>query len=139
MTVLGQSRQDLPFPVCSHFQPTVLEGQRCYSLTIETQLEVITGPEFGLLMILDSGPMTECKHSQLFCGHKNQPKDNIRTRFHKMNLNPSPSGGNKNPTRIYLNTLASFTDFRSGSNVMSSLKKMTGSDSFMALSSARDH
>ena len=33
-TLLGQTRQDLPFTACSQFQPTILEGQRCYSLNL---------------------------------------------------------------------------------------------------------
>ena len=34
MTLLGQTRHDLPFTVCDKFQPTVLEGQRCYELDL---------------------------------------------------------------------------------------------------------
>ena len=36
MTLLGQTRQDLPFPVCSQFQPVLFEGQLCYSLDLAT-------------------------------------------------------------------------------------------------------
>ena len=50
------------------------------------------------------------------------------------NENPfvlASSGIDACSARIYLNTLSSFTDFRAGSYAMTSLKKMTGTDSFL--------
>ena len=50
------------------------------------------------------------------------------------NENPfalASSGIEAGSARIYLNTLSSFTDFRAGSYAMTSLKKLTGTESFL--------
>ena len=125
MTLLGQTREDLPFTVCSQFKPTVLEGQRCYSLDLNflNNYKSNTGKVNGLLITLDQGtfdhgPNTEAEPS------------NVKK---IVSLNLEPSGRDENSARIYLNTLAGFTDFRAGSFALSSLKKMTGTSKFMGL------
>ena len=56
------------------------------------------------------------------------------TQSEDSNANPlvlASSGVDANSGRLYINTLASFTDYRAGSYAMSALKKMTGTDSFL--------
>ena len=48
-------------------------------------------------------------------------------------LNFETVSNEKSSARIYLNTLASFTDYKSGSYGVFSLKKMTGMDNFLEL------
>ena len=130
MTLLGQTRQDLPFPFCTNFHPTVLEGQLCYSLDLEslkTSVPPKMGKEHGLLLILDANQYEEDKVDL----------DNEDISFDSLSLTTKKSVGSS--ARIYINTMASFTDYGSGSYAMSSLKKMTGTENFLALQNKPCH
>ena len=126
MSLLGQTRQGLPFPVCSQFQPTVLEGQRCYVIDLNSvsNKESKSGLKNGLFLLLDPG----ISDSML------EPKAIAPEKFLSMNLDPlTMKASYKSSARVYLNTLASFTDFRKGKYALSSLKQMAGTDSFLDL------
>ena len=124
MTLLGQTSPALNSVLCSSFQPTVLEGQLCYALnfsSIRTE-KARAGLRFGLMMVIDQ----EIAHvGQQKSGSSLDGKQGIK------NLDLELPEDDGNSARIYLNTLSSFTDTRSGSYAMSSLKKMTGTDSFL--------
>ena len=129
MTLLGQTREDLPFTVCDQFQPTVLEGQVCYSLHLDfinTSKSKI-GKRQGILLVLDSGTFDLRKDVETESSYVK----NIAS------LDLEASNGDESSARIYMNTLASFSDFRAGSYALSSLKKMTGTASFLKLSDDR--
>ena len=119
MSLLGQTRQDLPFTVCDKFQPVLLEGQICYSLNVSLvdAEKPKAGPEYGLVFLLDSGTV---KHN----GHPSQMTPPLTFESQMVD---------KNAARIYLNTLTSFSDFRAGRYVMTGLKKITGTSEFLAL------
>ena len=121
MTLLGQTRQDLPFTVCDQFQPTVLKGQRCYSLDLKKIFikNTKSGLKSGLLLIID--PLEKEENKQV------ETRDMITS----LNLESYQYSGSS--AKIYLNTLASFTDYRAGSYAMSGLKKMTGTGPFLEL------
>ena len=87
---------------CDQFQPTVLEGQRCYSMDLgkEDVGKSKSGIKNGLLLILD---------------------------VQEENLEANTEA------KIYLHTLTPFTALGNGSNAMFSLKKMTGTKSFLGL------
>ena len=126
MTLLGQTRQDLPFPVCDQFQPTVLEGQRCYVLDLNSisNKETKSGLKNGLLLLIDPGRLEP----------RQKPKTIAPEKFLSLNLDPlTMQSSGISSARIYLNTLASFTDFREGKYAMSSLKQMAGTESFIDL------
>ena len=126
MTLLGQTRQDLPFPVCDQFQPTLLEGQRCYVLDLNSvsNKESKSGLKNGLFLLLDPGRSD----------FKLEPKAIAPEKFLSMNLDPlTKKASYRSSARVYLNTLASFTDFRKGKYAMSSLKQMAGTGSFLDL------
>ena len=122
MTQLGHSGQDLPFTVCSSFQPTVLEGQLCYSMTVKDIFKTKAGLKNGLSLILDQGSMVETKETEM--------KDDQ----YLSSLQIHSQEGDSRSARIYLSTLASFTDNRAGSYALSSLKKMTVTENFLGLS-----
>ena len=123
MTLLGQTRQDLPFTICSQFQPTVLEGQLCYSLSLSriAQHRAKLGLKFGLVLILDP---SEKEHTSLI-----ENSDEMTSLSFETFTNVESSA------RIYLNTLASFTAYQAGSYALSALKKMTGTEGFLNLPS----
>ena len=92
------------FVACDQFQPTVLEGQMCYSLDLsKTGMNESSkaGKNNGLELVLDP---------------------NI------------PGDGGQSAARIFLHTLFPFTDYRNGSYAMSSLKKMTATKGFLGMS-----
>ena len=117
MTLLGQTRQGLPFTACSQFKPTVLEGQLCYSLDLSSVPKDGSkhGVESGLMMIIDSSSNFDL---------------DIESSGNSLSIKTKPFGDD---SRIYLNTLASFTDHRPGSYAISAVKKMEGTDTFLDL------
>ena len=125
MTLLGQSSAVLNSVVCSKFKPTLLEGQLCYALNltlIKTENSK-AGQRDGLMFVIDQG---------ITNGGRQKSGSFLPSKAEINNLDLEDSEGDSNVARIYLNTLSSFTDTRSGSYAMSSLKKMTGTDSFLA-------
>ena len=125
MTLLGQTSPAISSVVCSTFQPTVLEGQLCYALNLTSigTEKAKTGQRNGLTIFIDQGTANVSQNkSGLFIDRKEG--------ITKLDLELSEDDDNS--ARIYLNTLSSFTDSRVGSYAMSSLKKMTGTDSFLA-------
>ena len=66
LSLLGSTRQDLPFPVCDKFKPTMIEGQLCYSIDLSTN-DVQTKNKKGnsLLLLLDPGTQT-IGHNHIF-------------------------------------------------------------------------
>ena len=127
MARLGQTRHDFPFPVCSQFQPTVLDGELCYSMKADALKEGKSQPgkPNSLLLILDTGISKEEEYELTTENHPGMYIDSL-------NLDTEPTS--KNPIKINIGTLASFSDHRVGSYSLQSLKKITGTESYMARS-----
>ena len=70
-------------------------------------------------------------------GNKKQTDTSLHFHDKFMILDLEASEDNDNSARIYLNTLSTFSDFRSGSYALSSLKKMTGTDGFLQQTDAQ--
>ena len=121
MTLLGQTRHDLSFTVCDQFKPIVLEGQRCYSLDLRKirSKKSKSGLKSGILLIIDPIEKEQKKHAETL--------DKITL----LNLESIQYSGGS--SKIHLNTLAPFKDYRAGSYAMSGLKKMTGTETFLEL------
>ena len=126
MTLLGQTREDLPFTVCDQFKPTFLEGQRCYVIDLSkiSAKKTKSGLKSGVLLIID--PVVK--------GQKKQAESKTWEKITSLNLESIQYSGRS--AKIYLNTLASFTDYRGGSYAMFALKKMTGTAAFLELPDA---
>ena len=121
MKVLGQKFPS--FPVCSQFKPTVLHGQLCYSLNLSSiGTKSKSGKSSGLMLIIDQGSAEE---------ETRVDRNSLESEDSFENIDLHGAGEGTNSARIYLNTLASFTDYRAGSYAMTVLKKMTGTDSFL--------
>ena len=104
--LFGRRMEGFNFATCDKFQPTVMEGQLCYSLDVNniTRGRTKPGKGMGLSLLLDP-------------------------------INPkSVQNGVDHSFRIFLNTLDGFSDMKDGSYRMINVKKMVGTDSFMALS-----
>ena len=97
--------------VCDKFQPTILEGQLCYTLDnaqIAKKAEHPTksGKFHGLRLLLDPNPFR---------------------------LSPENDTTEGKEFKVILHTLAKDTKFGAGSYMMNALKKMTGTASFKQL------
>ena len=105
--ILGHNMEGFNFTTCNKFQPTVMEGQLCYSLDVNniTRATSKAGRAMGLTLLLDR-------------------------------INPRSvqnENGVDHSFRIFLNTLDGFSDVKDGSYRMINVKKMVGTDSFMAM------
>ena len=125
MTILGETRLDLPFEICSKFKPTVLQGQLCYSLDLKLldKPGAKPGIENGIMLMIDPGQQRN--------DMKATADDGDGERIVSLNL--KAVSAKDNFARINLNTLASFSDNKAGSFSMTALKKMTGTEGFMKL------
>ena len=114
----------LSLPVCDKFLPIILEGKLCFSLNLD-QLETSATSEkqtHGLTMLLDIGMDTADKMEDINVG------DTIESL--SLKTNSKKTGGSP---RIYIDTLATFSDFREGKYSLHAVKKMTGTENFMKL------
>ena len=112
--LLGHDRPELNnLTVCDKFQPTILEGQLCYSLDIAKLVDKPTksGKTSGLYLLLDPNPY------QL-----NATENNV-----------GGSGTGDQSFKVFIQTLAQYTTFGPGSYGLSTLKRMTGTESFKQL------
>ena len=108
--MLGQERKELDnLTICQKFQPTILEGQLCYSLDI-TKLGEKTpksGKTNGLFLLLDPNP-------------------------YRLNVDEKNVEGEQS-FKVFIHTLAQYSTYGPGSYGMSALKKMTGTKNFVQL------
>ena len=113
---VGTKRPELGnITICNKFQPTILEGQLCYSLDITKLKEKTTksGKTNGLFLLLDPNPY------QLDSTSSNENGD---IQIQK-----------QQPFKLYIHTFSQFTAFGPGSYGLSTLKRMTGTESFKQL------
>ena len=111
--MLGQIRPELDnLTVCDKFEPTILEGQLCYSINIAKLEKMPTeaGKTRGLFLLLDPRP------------YQIQDYGSAGARRDKHEA-----------FKVYIHTLAPFTVYGPGAFAMSSLKSMTGTTSFTEL------
>ena len=96
--------------ICDRFEPTIIEGQLCYSLDIAKLREKPTksGKENGLFLLLDPNPY------QVNVGEKNVVGARTTDQSFK----------------VLIHTLEHYTISESGSYGMTSLKRMTGTKKF---------
>ena len=121
MSTLGKNLAGLTFPVCDQLKPVIKDGQICYALDmidIEPMKKGKTerGEGFGIWLVINM-EMSSSKNNHFipreFMMNKNTPRRNGAT--------------------IHLSLLQEFTDVRAGVYGMTSLKKLTGTDTFLDL------
>ena len=93
--------------VCNKFEPTILEGQLCYSLDIaKLRIKTKPGKPNGLFLLLDPNPFPQ---------------------------NATEKDTDDQSFKVYIHTLGQYTTFAPGSYGMSTLKRMTGTKGFKQL------
>ena len=108
-SLLGEERPELRnLTLCDMFEPTILEGQRCYSLDVAKLKpeSTETGKKGALYLLLDPNPYP------------------TKSTDVKIKRNDQES------FKVYIHTLAENTAFGPGAYAMHTLKKMTGKPSF---------
>lgn len=126
MAILGENINDLDFPVCNAFKPTILDGELCYSLNMKDFISAESRPVSkagrgeGLLLAIDNGisirPFDE-KSIEV-------KKNFIRTK--------SRSSGGK--ASFHILTLHRHEDSKPGVYTLTNLKQMAGTENFLGLS-----
>ena len=127
MRILGEYIDGLDFPVCNAFKPTILDGELCYALDLK-RLELErsgvaskAGRGKGLLLAIDKGISIEPHHHEEEMIEVN--RDFIRTEL--------KSTGKR--ARLNILTSHRHEDSRPGIYTLQVLKKMTGTDNFLAM------
>ena len=125
MKVLGERIEGLDFPVCNAFKPTLLDGELCYALNIKDLLsegDIVSkaGRGEGLLLAIDNGISIEPLHDK---GTIQDKKDFIRTKLKNT----------AKRARFRIMTLHPHEDSRPGIYSLKDLKKMGGTDNFLAM------
>ena len=113
-SMLGQERPELEnLTVCDKFEPTILEGQLCYSIDIAKLEKKPTkaGKTKGLFLLLDPSPY-----------QIQDDKERVNAERNK-----------KKTFKVYIHTLAPFATYGPGAFAMSTLKSLTGTASFKGL------
>jgi hypothetical protein len=123
LATLGEYVGGLEFPTCNKFQPTLLGGQLCYSLNVSSVVSTAenkteSGKKKGILFAVD---LTKDR----IYGGKEEKKSR---RF----VYPD-SSNDENTFSVHINTLSRISDTRPGLYDMTDMKKMTGTESFLAL------
>ena len=95
--------------VCDKFQPTILEGQLCYTLNsaLLKKKSTKSGKSNGLFLLLDPHP------------YRLSERDESTTEDQEF--------------KVFIHTLAQYTTFGPGCSAMTMLKKMTGTSRFKQL------
>ena len=104
--------------VCDKFKETILEGQRCFSLDVSKKgkTETKSGISHGILLLLDP--------------------NSYQVKTDKDADVKAPISEDQS-FKVHIHTLAPHSIFGPGSYAMSSLKKMTGTESFEQLPDSR--
>ena len=123
---MGKNVRD--FIACDKFHPTLLDGQRCYSLNKSSieKGETQTGERNGIFLIIDPGnyigPVTSAP--------KRSKRSDLEDNFASLDLQQSNEGSPSG--RIYIDILSRYSNFKPGSYSLTGLKKMTGTESFIS-------
>ena len=118
---LGSNRPGANFTICDLFQPKLVDKNLCYALNPQKMTKWTTKPnrQNGLLLVIDPGvSLVEQKGNGQMTGSNAKPE------------NDSDIFGG-----VFIHTLSHFHDVRAGTYILQSLKKMTGTTTFLGLPS----
>ena len=125
---MGEAVEGLRFPVCNKFRRTIKDKQACYSLDLKEVLSEVRGKT------------KQGKGNGLFFAINMEMSTNTQSPGTEMELNDDAhfntrrSTSNENLGTIHISTLERFSDSRPGLYVMTVLKRMTGTESFLSMS-----
>ena len=126
MNITGKYIDGLNFPVCNKFEAVIRDGKRCFALDMKSVIEAEgaektkPGKENSLFIAIDDSTTFNVKP---------QSKKELKV---KGQLRPEVKV-EENAATILISLIESYTNSKEGRYKMTSLKKMTGTESFLAL------
>ena len=115
---------NISFPICTAFKPTILEGQLCYKLHVNSSSG--QGMKNGLSLLLDY-------QDELSLQAFPHPKEEKSKKVIE-NLNfDTDRNMHREVAKVHINTLSSFVGFGGGSYQMTVVKRMTATDDFIRM------
>ena len=123
LSVLSGPLGDMKSHVCNKFKPYFMDGQLCYNLNLSStvstkEMKTEPGKHNAIFFAVDFKPV------QLF-GNNEIRNENLNYLYSKSSIGEQ--------LNIHINTLSRISDTRPGLYVMTVMKKMTGTESFLAL------
>ena len=123
---------DISYPLCSSFHPTLLDGQLCYKLKVNTTSA--EGKKNQLMLLLDYNedrsiyaPRDKNLMQSIFAGMlSSRKKKNTLSMDGAANIQ-------KKEAKVHIDTLSSFKGFGGGAYKMTVVKKMTSTDDFLIM------
>ena len=112
--------QNMSFPVCTLFKPTLLEGQLCYKLDL--QKESGQGKKNELLLLLDYNKELSI-----------QPNVGSSDIDRSANMYLDTIDTEQYEAKIHINTLSKAINFGGGSYKMTVVKRMTSKQDFLKM------
>ena len=112
---------NISYPLCSSFQPTILEGQLCYKLQMNTTSG--EGKNDQLMLLLDYN------EDRSIYASLDQTEDLNSGRINTLSMGNTESLQDKEAT-VHIDTLSSFKGFGGGSYKITAVKKMTATEDF---------
>ena len=113
---------DISYPLCSSFKPSILEGQLCYELKLNTTSG--EGKEDQLMLLIDYN------EDRSIYAPNNQTANVSPGVINTLNMDDTKDLFNKE-AKIHIGTLSSFKGFGGGTYKMTAVKKMTVTDDFL--------
>ena len=134
--VIGPDMPGYNFSYCDLFEPDVLEGKLCYSMNL-TKLthgfaETKMGKSQGLLLVIDVGAVLNQNTENAW----KLTTDIINQNIGKQKVEISQD---IESAEIHIQTLEKIKDSRAGFYALTSLKKITGTESFLDLPDHQKH
>ena len=121
----GKVIQNISFPVCDLFDPVVLDGKLCYQMEMTKKMpKEITVQRKGLTLIMDAN--TEKSLSKQI---GRDDKKNLKS----MDLQEA-SVETRNLVGVNIGTLAPYFAYGPGNYILSAVKQMSTTDSFLSMS-----
>ena len=115
----------ITFPLCTSFNPTILEGQLCYKLNLN--MTSGQGKRNELMLILD---YNEDRSLQAASNGNEDVKSNTDT----LNFDTAVESIQGVSAKIQINTLSPYVGFGGGKFVLTDVKRMSAKEDFLKMS-----
>ena len=126
LTVTGKNIPGFNFPVCNSFKPVILDGNLCHQFDKSLiPVDIKSGKENGLMFMVDLNSERSLDIVE---------EDSSAYSFDTLRLGKENGGsGTRTLAKVHISTLAPFYGEGPGDYAISSVKKMTGTENFIAM------
>ena len=115
---------NISFPICNAFKPTILEGQLCYKIQVNSTGGL--GSRNGLSLLLDF------QHELSLQASSKQEWKHDQKLFRELDFGASGSL-DREAAKVHIDTLSPFKGFGGGNYRMTVVKRMTAKDDFLKM------